>query len=291
MAFIAAFDIGADPAIPEQFHWCLENRRDQFSRSQSPLRDPKGFAGLLTECQTLGTARIDFCTLRQASTIEIIPAGTTGVEQPLALHECGRRIRIRVDKNVQVVKRCHQPNLFRQQHAIAEDIASHVANTGHSKGLLLDVLALFTEVPLHTFPGAAGGDAHLLVVVACRAARGKGITQPKTVFVRQTVSDIRESRGPLVGSHDQIGVVLVVAHHPRGRHDRLPFPVIGDIQQATDELLVAGDPLFLPGITVRRVPLLDHETALGTHRHNDGILDHLGFDQAQHFSAKILATI
>ena len=37
------------------------------------------------------------------------------------------------------------------------------------------------EVPLDRLPGAAGGDAHRLVVVADRAAGGEGVAEPEAV--------------------------------------------------------------------------------------------------------------
>ena len=50
------------------------------------------------------------------------------------------------------------------------------------KWLALDVDAHFAEVALDAFPGAARGDAHLLVVVAGRAARGERVAEPEAVL-------------------------------------------------------------------------------------------------------------
>ena len=45
-----------------------------------------------------------------------------------------------------------------------------------------DVDVHLAEMPLHRFPCAARGDAHLLVVVTGRAAGGEGIAEPEAVF-------------------------------------------------------------------------------------------------------------
>ncbi len=63
--------------------------------------------------------------------------------------------------------------------SIAKDIPGHIPDAADRKVLGLDVPAEFAEVALHRFPGAAGCDAHFLVIVAGRAARGEGIAQPE----------------------------------------------------------------------------------------------------------------
>ena len=66
----------------------------------------------------------------------------------------------------------------RQQHAVAEHVARHVADAGDGDGLGLDVDVDLAEVALHRLPGAARRDAHLLVVVALAAARREGVAEP-----------------------------------------------------------------------------------------------------------------
>ena len=78
------------------------------------------------------------------------------------------------------------------------------------EGLGLDVLAQFAEVALHRLPGAAGGDAHGLVVVAGRAAGGEGVAQPEAVVLGHAVGDVGEGGRALVGGDHQIGIVAVV---------------------------------------------------------------------------------
>ena len=169
-------------------------------------------------------------------------------------------------------------NLVRQQHAVAKHIAAHIANAHHGERLGLNVLILFPEVTFHAFPGAAGGNPHLLMVVTGTATGRKSIAQPETVFVGQAIGDIRESRGALVRRHHQVGVIAVMSHHLFRRHDRVAFAIVGDIQQASDELLVACDSLLLPCFAVTRCAAFHHKTALGAHRDDDGVLDHLRLD-------------
>ena len=60
----------------------------------------------------------------------------------------------------------HQLDRRREQHAVAEDVARHVADAGDGEGGGLDVDVDLAEMALDRLPGAARGDAHLLVVVA-----------------------------------------------------------------------------------------------------------------------------
>ena len=61
------------------------------------------------------------------------------------------------------------------------------------KSSLLHVVAELAEVALDRLPGAARGDAHLLVVVAARAARGERVAQPEAVLARDAVGDVGEA--------------------------------------------------------------------------------------------------
>ena len=147
-------------------------------------------------------------------------------------------------------------------------------------------------MPLGRLPGATRRDAHLLVVVADRAARGEGITEPETVVGRNAVGDVRESRRALVGRHHQVGVIAIVTHDAGRRHHRALDQVVGQVEQARQEQFVAGHAFGSIGLTLagwRRI--LEHETALGADRNDDGVLDMLGLDQPQNFGAEILAPI
>ncbi len=136
----------------------------------------------------------------------------------------------------------HQPDMLRQQHAVAEDVARHVAHPDDGEILGLDVTAHLAEVALDRFPGAAGGNAHLLVVIAMAAARSESIAQPEAAAFRDAVGDIGEGGGALVGRDHQIGIVAVMADHIRRRHHRsVGLEIVGDVQQRIDECLVGGD--------------------------------------------------
>ena len=105
-------------------------------------------------------------------------------------------------------------------------------------GSLLDVLAQLAEVPLDRLPGAAGGDAHRLVVVAGRAAGGEGVAQPEAVLVRDGVGDVGEGRRALVGRDHQIGIVAVVAQHASGGTIvAVVVEVVGEVEQADEQIL------------------------------------------------------
>ena len=106
---------------------------------------------------------------------------------------------------------------------------------------LLDVDADLAEVALDALPGAARGDGHLLVVVAGRAAGGERIAEPEAVFGGDGVGDVGERRRALVGRDHQVGIVAVAAHDLRRRHDAAGDDVVGEVEQAADEGLVAGD--------------------------------------------------
>ena len=186
-----------------------------------------------------------------------------------------------------------QTDLFRQQHAVAEHVARHVAAADDGEGLGLDVLAELAEVALHRLPGAAGGDAHDLVVVAGRTARGESVAQPEAVVLGHSVGDVGEGRGALVGRHHQIGIVAVM-DHDAGRRDDLAVgrEVVGDVEQAAEEGLVGADPLGADGVRGSALgQLLGIESALGAHRHDHRVLHLLGLDQAEHLGAEVVAAV
>ena len=114
-----------------------------------------------------------------------------------------------------VIERRHQPDVLRQQHAVAENVSTHVADADHGEILVLDVLAEFAKVPLHRFPCPARGDPHLLVIVSGGSSRGECVTQPETPLHRDAVGDIGEGGGALVRGDDEVGVILVATHDAR----------------------------------------------------------------------------
>ena len=147
-------------------------------------------------------------------------------------------------------------------------------------------------MPLDRFPGATRRDAHLLVVVANRAARSKGIAKPETVVGRNTVGNIRKAGCALVCCHHQINVVGVMANHFGRRHDEALDQVVSEVQQAAKKELVAGYTLGQRGFAVSGGRwILQHEAAFGTDRNNHRVLDMLGFHQTQNLGAEIFAPV
>ncbi len=192
-----------------------------------------------------------------------------------------------------VIEGADQADVLGQQHAVAEHVAGHIADADHGEVLLLAVTAQCTEVALDRLPRTTRGDAHALVVVADRTTRGERVVQPETVRTGNAVGGIGERGGALVGSDDQVRIVHVMTHHALRRHDLVVDDVVGDVEQAVDEALVAGHALGEPCIAVhRRIrQLLGEEAALGADRHDHGVLDHLCLDQTQHLGAEVFATV
>ena len=83
-----------------------------------------------------------------------------------------------------------------------------------------------------------------------------------------------------------------MAHDALRMHDRAIDEVVGDIEQAVDELAVARNAFGQHGIALTaRGRTLDDEPALRTNRHDDRVLDHLRLDQAKYFGTEILAPV
>ena len=179
-----------------------------------------------------------------------------------------------------------------EQHAVAEDVARHVADAGDGEVLGLDVTAELAEVTLDRLPRSACGYAHLLVVVSARPARGERVAQPEPVVARDRVGDVREGRRALVGGDDQVGVVVVVAHDVGRRDDLAVDDVVGHIEQAADEGAIAGHDLLEQRLAIARGRrALDHEATLRADRHDHRVLDHLGLHQTEHLGAEVLAPV
>ena len=181
---------------------------------------------------------------------------------------------------------------LRQQHAVAEHVARHVAHSGDPDRILLDVYPQLAEVALDRDPGALGGDPHRLVVVAVGAPGGEGVAEPEAVIDGDRVGDVREAGGALVGGDHEIGIDAV-ADDDLGRMDHLVLDqIVGDREQGADEDAVAFRSFREPGVAVRRGgKLLGIEAALGSGRNDHRVLDHLGLHQPEHLGAEIVAPV
>ena len=180
----------------------------------------------------------------------------------------------------------------REQHAVTENVTRHVADAGYAELGGLCIHAERAEMAFYRFPCTSRRDAHLLVVVAHRSTGGERVTEPETVVGRHAVGDVRESRGSLVCGHYQVGVVLVVSHKVRGRHNRAPHNVVSQVEQPAKEQPVAGYALGQVGFAIsRRGRLFQYKTTLRADWHDDRVFHLLRFHQAQNFCTEIFAPV
>ncbi len=217
MRLAVRLDVGADAAEPQQVHLGAASMA-RISSAGVTLSLPRPKAVRIASVTAIDLARAveHAAALGDQLRVVVRPGRARQAEQPLALGEARLRVGIGVDEDVQVVERADQLDVPRQQHAVAEHVARHVADADDGEVLGLDVDAHLAEMALDRFPRAARGDAHLLVVVAGRAARGEGVAEPEAVVGGDPVGDVGEGRRALVGRDHQIGVVAVAAA-PRSR--------------------------------------------------------------------------
>ena len=97
---------------------------------------PSARARLLGAARSLGAARPDAAALRDRLAVVVVPRRAGQLEEPLALGEAARRVRIGVEEDVAVVVGGDEPDLVAQQHPVAEDVAGHVADA--DRGELVD---------------------------------------------------------------------------------------------------------------------------------------------------------
>ena len=308
-----SFDVGADTAVEQQIHWSAQDGANEFRRSH--------LGDLLVNTQRLANARTDRDRLlltaehptpgADQAGVVILPTRSREIEQPTPLLKRASRVRVGIDEDVPVVKGRNQPDVLGEQHAVAEHVTTHVADTGDGEILGLGIDPHLTEMTPDRLPGTLGGDAHRLVVIADRTTGGERVTEPKPVGVGDVVGDIGEGRGALVRGDNKIGVVAVTAHHPRRSHHLSTGPldltgtldptgtlnIVGDVEQAGHEQPVAGDSLVARRLPVQcvvageRRGIFDDEPPLGADRNDDRIFHGLRLDQAQDLGPEILSTI
>jgi len=78
------------------------------------------------------------------------------------------------------------------------------------------------------------------MIIAGRTARGEGVAEQKPYSIEMALA-MSENVACPCPRHDQIGIILIPPHHSRRRHDAAADDVVGDIEQAADKCLIAGD--------------------------------------------------
>ena len=292
MRLVGGLDERADAAVPEQVDGRAQDRAHELVRIERLGLDAQGGAHLGRERHRLLGARPhaaagrDERRGRSPSTTCRRRARRAARARRTTAAGVGRR----VEEDVAVVERRDELDLAREQHAVAEDVAGHVADADDRERARVDVAAELAEVPLDALPGAARRDAELLVVVALGAARGERVAEPEAVLERDRVGGVRERGGALVGRHDEVRIVLVEGAHARRAHDLAADDVVGHVEHAADQRRVAQLHLGAQRVAVGRRGA-QHEPALGADRHDHGVLDHLGLHQPEHLGAVVLAAI
>ncbi len=201
-------DVGADAAVPEQVHGRREDGRQQLVRRHGRLGDarPRTF-GPRSDTDGLGRPRPHAASGRDGGPVVVVPAGAGEVEEALPLGERAGRVGVRVEEDVAVVEGRHQPQVRAAQHAVAEHVARHVADADHGQRVVSASRPSAAGVAAGALPRATGGDAHGLVVVAGAASRRERVAQPEAVALGDLVGEVGERGRPLVGRHDEVGVV------------------------------------------------------------------------------------
>ena len=208
------FDVGTDTAVVKQIDRRFENRPHQLDRRHrrhGGINTQCGF-GFRRQLDRFRAAREQSAAFGDQRLVVVVPRRARQGKHARALFETVGGVRIWVEENMPMIECRDQADVFGQQHAVAKHVARHVpyASDGEVGGLRVD--ADFAEVAFDTLPRTARGDAHFLVVIAGRAARGERVAEPVAVFGRNAVGVIRERRRALVCGHHQIGIIGIVTY-------------------------------------------------------------------------------
>ena len=129
------------------------------------------------------------------------------------------------------------------------------------------------------------------MVITGTTPRGKGVTQPVAILSCNLVGKIRKRCGSLIRCNHQVGIVLIVAYDPGWRDHRFVAAVIGQVEHAADEGLVAGFHLCRTLLGCAQREAADDKAAFGADRDNDRIFDDLCLDEPQYLGTEVLWTI
>ena len=246
-------DERADAAVPEQVDGGAEDRAHELVGVEGLGVDAQRGARLGRQRHRLLGARPDAAAGRDRGLVVVHPrrAGAER-EEARALRVRQRRIRRRVEEHVPVVERGDEVDLARQQHAVAEHVARHVADADDGERARVDIAAELAEVPLDALPRAARGDAERLVVVALGAAGRERVAEPEAVLERDRVGRVGERGGALVGGDHEVRVVPVEGAHARRPHDLAADDVVGHVEHAADQRRVAQPHLLAQRVALGR---------------------------------------
>ena len=291
-------DVGADAAVPEQVDRGQQDRVDQLGRGHRRRRP--------WQAERLGHLGRDRDRLQRTRSktpppAEISERVVVGPRRARAGRTAAAARRRRSPASgVGSTKTCRWSKAATSRMCSESSmplpktspLMSPTPTTVKSCGLGVD--AHLAEVPLDRLPGAAGGDAHRLVVVAGRAARGERVVEPEAVATAPRRWRCRRTwpcpcRPRRRGRRRRRRAARRARAAPPAPGD----PVVGEVEQPGDEHPVGRVALGQPRLAVdRRVgQLLGVEAALGAGRHDDGVLDHLRLDQAEDLGAEVLAPV
>ena len=123
-------DEGADAAEPQKIDIGLQQRLDQFVRRQPcRLASPISALHLRRQRDFLRRAREDAAALGDQRFVVIGPARARQVEHALAFRPSSFPMSgVGIEEDVAVIEGGHELRLLRQQHAVAEHVARHVAD-------------------------------------------------------------------------------------------------------------------------------------------------------------------
>jgi hypothetical protein len=140
--------IGADAAEEDKIDRRLEDRPDHLVRGRLGHRKAERGARFGRKRNLLQRAGKHAATFGNERPIVVPPARTRQIEQAHPLAEAFIRIGSGVDENIAVVEGGEELDRARPQHAVAEDVARHVADADDGERRRADIDVHLAEVAL-----------------------------------------------------------------------------------------------------------------------------------------------
>ena len=182
MALLARLDVGTDTSIPEQVDPHAEDGANQFRAGERFLLHLEHRAHRCTERNRLGIASEHAAPLADQVGVVILPGGAGKPKESFAFLVRTFRVRVGIEKNVQVVERRDQLERATVEEAVSEHVTRHVADARDRDDVLVNLHAEFAEVPADAFPRTPRRDALGLVIVAMGSPGSEGIAEPEVVL-------------------------------------------------------------------------------------------------------------